>query len=165
MGINIPRKKLFFQWGCCRQGCRSRGPGGGSLPPLPRFWQISSPYLNQVWQIMPTTLLIASPRFSDLPMALASRYVPDFRLLRIIACPFQSIPSNDTHAYQCGQNWNRVKNLYKTSRKYCKIGQIQPFYTQLSKLFDFTFLYIASRITSRLMISLGYLLFDPALLM
>ena len=68
MGINIPRKKLFFQWECCRQDCWSLG--GYCLCP-PRFWQISLPYLNQGWQIMSTKLLIASPRFSDLPTVLA----------------------------------------------------------------------------------------------
>ena len=94
MGINIPRKKLFFN-----EDAADRAVGvGGPLPP-PRFWQIKLTFLNQGLQIMPTTLLIASPGFLDLPKGLAQRYVPDFRLLRIIACPFQSIPSNDTHMH------------------------------------------------------------------
>ena len=66
MGINIPRKKLFFN-----EDAADRAVGvGGPLPP-PRFWQIKLTFLNQGLQIMPTTLLIASPGFLDLPKGLA----------------------------------------------------------------------------------------------
>ena len=36
---------------------------GLSSPEVPRFWQISKPYLNQEGQIMPTALLLPPPDF------------------------------------------------------------------------------------------------------
>ena len=46
------------------------GRGAHAPPPPPYFVRSVKPYLNQRGQMMPTTLLLPPPRFSDLPPSL-----------------------------------------------------------------------------------------------